>query len=159
MELIMKLHKYSLEQLQEAIKSSTSLRQTLIKVNVAPFGGNYDVLRKAIKHFSLDTSHFIGQAWNKGKMLDAKVSTEDYLSNIKPIQSFKLKNRLLKENIFEAKCFNCETSEWLGKPIPLELDHINGDNKDNRLINLRLLCPNCHALTPTYRSKNRVKSV
>lgn len=57
----MNSHKYSLEQLQEAIK-----------------------------HFNLDTSHFIGQAWNKSKMLDIKVSTEDYLSNIKPIQSFKL---------------------------------------------------------------------
>ncbi len=154
----MKLHKYSLEQLKTAIKTSTSMRQVLIKVDVAPYGGNYDVLKKALNHFSLDTSHFSGQAWNKGKTLSAKVSTEQYLSNEKPIQSFKLKNRLLKEKIFEAKCFNCETSHWLGEPIPLELDHINGNNKDNSLLNLRLLCPNCHALTPTYRSKNRVKS-
>jgi len=100
----MNLHKYSIEQLTLAIKSSISLRQTLLKLNVAPFGGNYDVLRKAIKHFNLDTSHFIGQVWNKGKTLDAKVSIQDYLSNIKPIQSYKLKNRLLKEKIFEAKC-------------------------------------------------------
>ena len=158
MELIMKLHKYSLTQLKAAIKKSTSMRQVLIALNVSPFGGNYDVLRKAINHFNLDTSHFVGQAWNKGKTLDAKVSIEDYLSNKKPIQSFKLKNRLLKDNIFEAKCFNCDASQWLGEPIPLELDHIDGNNKDNRLLNLRLLCPNCHALTPTYRSKNRVKS-
>ena len=158
MELNMKLHKYSLEQLKTAIETSTSMRQVLIKVNVVPYGGNYDVLRKALYHFNLDTSHFVGQAWNKGKMLDAKVSIEDYLSNKKPIQSFKLKNRLLKEKIFEARCFSCDSTEWLGEPIPLELDHIDGNNKDNRLLNLRLLCPNCHALTPTYRSKNRVKS-
>ena len=154
----MKLHKYSLEQLKTAIENSTSMRQVLIKVNVAPYGGNYDVLKKALNHFSLNTSHFSGQAWNKGKTLSAKVSIEQYLSNEKPIQSFKLKKRLLKEKIFEAKCFNCDSSEWLDEPIPLELDHINGNNKDNRLTNLRLLCPNCHALTPTYRSKNRVKS-
>lgn len=154
----MKLHKYSLEQLKMAIKTSTSMRQTLIKVNVEPFGGNYDVLRKAIKYFDLDTRHFTGQAWNKGKTLPAKVALAKYLTNEVAIQSYKLKNRLLKEKIFEAKCLHCDASQWLGKAIPLELDHINGDNKDNRLVNLRLLCPNCHALTPTYRSKNRVKS-
>jgi len=158
MDLIMKLHKYTLEQLKAGIKKSTSIRQVLIKLNVAPYGGNYDVLRKAISHFKLDTSHFTGQAWNKGKTLSPKVSIEKYLSNETPIQSFKLKKRLLKEKVFERKCVNCNTSQWLGKPIPLELDHINGNNKDNRLINLRLLCPNCHALTPTYRSKNRSKA-
>lgn len=159
MDLNMKLHKYTLDQLKSAIKLSASLRQVLIKVNVSPYGGNYVVLRKAINHFDLDVSHFTGHAWNKGKTLSPKVSIEQYLSNEKPIQSFKLKNRLLKEKIFEAKYFNCGASEWLDEPIPLELDHINGDNKDNRLSNLRLLCPNCHALTPTYRSKNRRKSV
>jgi hypothetical protein len=61
----MKLHKYSELELINAVSISTSMRQTLINLNVAPFGGNYDVLRKAIKHFNLDTSHFKGQAWNK----------------------------------------------------------------------------------------------
>lgn len=60
----MKLHKYTLEELKEAILASTSMRQTLIKMNVAPYGGNYNVLRKAIHYFNLDTSHFVGQAWN-----------------------------------------------------------------------------------------------
>jgi len=153
----MKLHKYNLEQLKIAVKNSTSLRQVLIKLNVTPYGGNYDVLKKAIKHFILDTTHFSGQAWNKGKKISPKVPTEQYLNNEIPIQSFKLKNRLLNENIFEPKCLFCNQTHWLGEPIPLELDHINGNNKDNRLVNLRLLCPNCHALTPTYRSKNRAK--
>jgi len=68
----MNLHKYTLEQLKKAIQTSTSMRQVLLMVNVAPYSGNYDVLKKAIKHFNLDTSHFAGQAWNKGKTLPPK---------------------------------------------------------------------------------------
>ena len=68
----MKLHKYSEKDLIEAVKNSSSMRQTLQKLNVAPYGGNYDVLRKAIQHFQLDTTHFTGQAWNKGKQLPLK---------------------------------------------------------------------------------------
>ena len=154
----MNLHKYTLDQLKQAIKESTSLRQVLIKLNVSPFGGNYDVLRKAIQHFNLDTSHFSGQAWNKGKRLPTRYSLSDYLEKNIPIQSYKLKNRLLDNGLLKPVCSMCQNETWLGKPIPLELDHINGNNKDNQLENLRLLCPNCHAFTPTYRSKNRTKA-
>jgi len=151
----MKLHKYALEQLTQAISDSTSLRQVLIKLDVSPYGGNYTTLKKAIKHCELNVSHFNGQAWNKGKTIAAKYTLNDYLENKSPIQSYKLKKRLLDNKIFKPVCSNCCHKTWIDKPIPLELDHINGDNKDNRLKNLRLLCPNCHALTPTYRSKNR----
>ena len=69
-------------------------------------------------------------------------------------QSYKLKKRLLDNNYFDAVCSSCKKEKWLGKPIPLELDHINGNNKDNCFGNLRLLCPNCHAMTDTYRGRN-----
>ena len=151
----MKLHKYSEDQLKEAVKQSTSKRQVLLKLKVSPFGGNYDVLNKAIRIFRLDTSHFRGQAWNKGKILPPKTPLKAYLDNKVPIQSFKLKNRLLQAGFFVHKCVHCKKKTWLGRPIPLELDHINGNNKDNRLQNLRLLCPNCHTFTPTFRNRKR----
>ncbi len=154
----MKLHKYSLEQLKIAIKDSMSLRQVLLKLDVAPYGGNYTVLKKAIKHFKLDSSHFSGQAWNKGKLMPIKYSLNDYLENKSTIQSYKLKKRLIANKLLQPVCSNCHNDKWLGKAIPLELDHINGNNKDNCLENLRLLCPNCHALTPTYRGRNRSRT-
>jgi 5-methylcytosine-specific restriction endonuclease McrA len=66
-----------------------------------------------------------------------------------------LKSRLLKEKLIEYKCVKCgNTGEWQGEPLSLQLDHINGNNKDHRLENLRLLCPNCHSQTKTYSGKN-----
>ena len=154
----MRLFKYTEDQLRAAVKSNISLRQVLLSLGVAPQGGNYEVLRKAIKHFGLDTSHFLGQAANKGKTFTPKRPLEVYLSNEYPIQSNKLRIRLLKEKMFEHKCYSCCLTEWMNKPIPLELEHINGDNKDNSLNNLTLLCPNCHAQTSTYRGRNKSKA-
>jgi hypothetical protein len=151
----MNLRKYTLEQLKEAISTSSSLRQTLEKLGVAAAGGNYQTMSKAIKHFNIDISHFTGQLWNKGKTIGPKRDIQDYLSNNQTITTYKLKNRLIKEGIFKHKCDCCNKTKWMSKPIALELHHKDGNNKNNSLDNLELLCPNCHAFTDNYRGKNQ----
>ena len=71
-------------------------------------------------------------------------------------QTYKLKNRMLKEGILINICSECGISEWNGKSISLELDHVDGVRTNHKLENLRLLCPNCHSQTDTYRSKNKI---
>lgn len=153
----MKLRKYTLADLTNAIKSSVSVRECLIKLNVAPMGGNYAIFHKAVEHFNLDTSHFTGMNLTGRKLPLRRKSIDEYLTKNSNVQSFKLKQYLLESSIFESQCSNCGLFDWLNEPIPLELDHIDGDNSNNELANLRLLCPNCHAKTPTYRGKNKRK--
>ena len=88
---------------------------------------------------------------NKGMLL------KDYLENSQDIQSNKVRLKLLKEGYKEYKCECCGLTEWMGKPIPLELHHIDGNHHNNTIENYSLLCPNCHALTDSYRGKNSKK--
>lgn len=148
-------HKYSLKYLKTVVKNSRSIREVLKNLDIVPAGGNYQTIKNKITTYNIDTSHFCGQAWNKGKKIGPKRSLEEYLSNTKTIQSWKLKRRLLNDKIFDRKCYNCNKIQWLKQPIPLELHHIDGDNRNNNLTNITLLCPNCHALTDNYRGKNK----
>lgn len=105
----------------------------------------------------VDTSHFLGQAWRRGS--SGSVTAPRPLEEVlvcggRPGSTTELRKRLVREGVLAAECAACERHEWQGRPIPLELDHINGDRTDNRLQNLRLLCPNCHAQTDTYRARN-----
>ena len=79
---------------------------------------------------------------------------EDYLAQSQDIQSNKVRIKLLKEGYKEPKCERCNLTHWLDCPIPLELHHKDGNRHNNVLENYELLCPNCHALTDTYRGKN-----
>lgn len=112
--------------------------------------------RKTFKRMAEELGVYKPNQGNKGgtKHKNSIVLTEDILNNKAPFQSHKLKNRLLKEKYFERKCYSCNLTKWLDKPIPLELHHKDGNHQNNSLDNLTLLCPNCHAFTDTYRSKN-----
>ena len=89
----------------------------------------------------------------EGKDIEKARDLEEYFSNKYPMQSDKLKRRIIREAVFPRECAACKCSEWKGSVVPLELNHINGDHGDNTKSNLELICPNCHALTPHYRVK------
>lgn len=89
-----------------------------------------------------------------------KVPINEILEGLHPhFQTFKLKLRLIKNRVLVYKCAICAIDSWNGSTISLELDHIDGNRLNHRLENLRLLCPNCHSQTSTYRAKNKSKKI
>jgi 5-methylcytosine-specific restriction endonuclease McrA len=89
------------------------------------------------------------------KKVSPRIDLKEILAGKHPeFQTFKLKNRLLKEGIIKNVCSVCGITEWNGKKLVMELDHIDGNRTNHKLNNLRMLCPNCHAQTETYRAKN-----
>jgi hypothetical protein len=137
------------------IKESKSYIEVLQKCGYTNYGNN-KTIKKRIKLLNLSTKHFIKFIIPINKTIShdkifIKDSTYNNNTNIKKI--------LYKYYNWEYKCNICNIKDWLSKSISLELDHINGNNKDNRFENLRLLCPNCHSQTPTFRCKNITKQL
>ena len=153
-----KKRKWTEAQFIDAVNSSLSYAQVLEKLGLKIAGSNYDTVKRKIKELNLDTSHMTGKAWNQGERFiiikPAEPLSKVLVEHSTYINSNNLRKRLLKEGIKEYKCECCNRTEWLGKPIKLELHHINGVKDDLRIENLQILCPNCHAYTDNYRGKN-----
>lgn len=145
-------------QLREAVASNLSVAGTIRTLGLVPAGGNYDQIQRRIRELNIDTSHFTGQGWTKGSNFVATpaVPLEQVLVAGRWTGSHSLKQRLFKAGLKKPQCELCGWCERApdGR-IPVELDHINGDRFDNRLENLRILCPNCHSLQPTHRGLNK----
>lgn len=144
--------------MKEAIKTSRSMRETLRRIGLVPVGGNYLTLKRHIKQLGLDTSHFRGQPWNRGLKITSNPGQplEAILKVGVFYKSFKLKRRLFAAGLKPQYCEKCGWAEKTTDGyLPLEIHHINGDPTDNRLENLEILCPNCHAMKPNYRARNR----
>lgn len=149
--------KWSEPQLKNAVKNSKSYRQVLHKLGLKEAGGNYQQIKKYIKEYNFDMRHFTGKVWNKGLrgLSCPRIPLEDILVENSTYQSFKLKKRLFVVGLKSPKCEECGWAKTnLDGYLPLELDHINGNHMDNRLENLRILCPNCHSLKSNHRGRN-----
>ena len=153
----MKTKSWTENQLRVAALNSKSVRQIIFKLHLIPAGGNYTQIQKYLKFYKINTKHFTGKAWNKGmKGIGApRIPLDEILKKDTEFQSYKLKKRLFSAKLKKPKCELCGWSKKsIDGRIPLELDHINGNSRDNRIENLRILCPNCHSQTEHFAGKN-----
>lgn len=146
---------WSKERVEESCKES-SYSKALMYLGIPISGSNFSTLKQKIKEYNVDISHMTHQGHNRGKQTRSNRNLENILvENSTYTSTHHLKVRLLSLDMLSSHCYTCGISEWMGKPAPLQLDHINGIRTDNRIENLRILCPNCHAQTDTWTGKNK----
>ena len=133
---------YTDEDIRRAVPLVRSVAGLLRQLGLRPVGGNYNTMRRKLARLRLNCNHWTGQGWSINQQQ-------------KDWNSYK-KNDSVRLHLIRlrgSKCENCNLTEWIHMPIPIELHHMDGDRTNNQLTNLQLLCPNCHSLTTTYRGR------
>jgi Zn finger protein HypA/HybF involved in hydrogenase expression len=151
-----KRHNISDDELAEAVASSPSLSHALRKLGLSPNGGTHGHYTKRVKEAGISTEHFLPNRNTYGirrdKLKPSEILVRRESGSNRTHRSYLL--RALLELGVEYKCVSCNSaSVWNGKPLTLEIDHIDGNRNNNQKNNLRFLCPNCHSQTETFSNK------
>ena len=134
-------------------KELNNLNEVAKAMGVGVGGNTYREFKRIIEKYGVDTSHF-RNVYNNFSKPELK-REEIFCENSRVGHSGKLLKYLKKFGVKNTNvCERCGRSEWEGEPIPLQVHHLNGEHTDNRIENLQILCPNCHALTDNYCGKN-----
>tara|TARA_Y100000310_G_C20574314_1_gene759701 strand:- start:363 stop:1073 length:711 start_codon:yes stop_codon:yes gene_type:complete len=144
------------EDFKKLIKLSKSFSEALSFFSLENKGGNHETLKKRLKSDNVDFSHFYTHAHDQQikSLKKGKIPLEIILVENSTYNRGHLKRRLIKEQLLEEKCYICKCGPiWNKKPLSLQLNHKNGQSKDNRLFNLELLCPNCHSQTKDFAGR------
>lgn len=140
------------EELEQLVKTSNSFSEILRKQNKSISGTAVKILKDKLDNYE------ISYLFLNEKEIGKQIPLEEILVENRNYNSSTLKKRLIESGLKEDKCELCGCSnEWNGKPLILQLDHINGNHSDNRLENLRIVCPNCHSQTETFSNKRAKK--
>ena len=138
----------------EFMKESNNINDYLGKIGQRQGGSGYRQFYCYCSKYNIDYKQHLKYE-ERSKININKTTEEILVENSTYYSTNHLKKRLFRENILEEKCVLCgNNGTWMGKKLSLQLDHINGIHNDNRLENLRILCPNCHAQTDTFCGKN-----
>lgn len=153
-----KIYKLTDQEFSDLVKSSLNISEVLFKLGYTTKGNSwgYSQVRQRMTDLNLSGKDFKGKSavisFNEQKK---ELSYDDLFKENGKHNRNVIRRRIIRDNLLPYKCAICGCKEWQGKTLSLELDHINGINNDNRLENLRFLCPNCHSQTTTYGSRNQ----
>ncbi len=144
--------------LRPVVAESSSVREVILKLGLKEAGGNHANIKRRIQEYGLDTSHFVGQAHQRGKHSNNRQSADEVLVKGHKIVDVARIRRALDEIGRPRLCVGCKNGEiWNGLPLRLQVDHVDGDRYNNLPSNLRYLCPNCHSQTDTFGVRNAKK--